>query len=185
MTFSKLHFFFHYICYYAAWVLGVMYVAAGKGVLAATIVVAITALQVAWQYQVQKRTQGLLLMVLIFTLAGFIVDSIFLYEGMILFNANPWLHAWSPPWMISLWISFAVSYYAVMDKLWRRYWLIGFLSLFAVPFAYYAGIRLGVASLPKGIMSLGFYGLAWCVLLPTLSFISTLIFSAIPHQSQT
>lgn len=170
MQFSKIHFLFHYICYYAAWVLGVEYVANGKGLLAAGVVLAITAVQIAWQYLVQKRTSGLLLLVLIFTLAGFAVDSIFLYSGVIVFNANPWTHAWSPPWMISLWISFAVSYYAVMDRLWGHYWLIGFMSLFAFPAVYYAGIRLGVATLPKGMLSLSFYGIAWCVLMPLCDY---------------
>lgn len=170
-SFSKIHFIFHYICYYAAWVLGVEYVAAGKGLQATAIVLAITAVQVAWQYLVQKRSNGLLLMVLIFTLAGFVMDSVFLYSGVIVFNANPWAYAWSPPWMMSLWISFAVSYYAVMDRFWGRYWLIGIMSLFAFPVVYYAGIRLGVASLPKGVMSLGFYGLVWCVLLPLCDYV--------------
>ena len=166
----KCHFIFHYVCYYAAWVLGVLYAIAGDGWKAAGIVLLISSLQVIWQQKVEQRTQGLLLMVFIFTLVGFIVDSACLRAGIIFLYDNPWMPYWSPAWMMSLWMSFAVTYYAVMQRLWGRYWLTGFLAFFAVPLAYYAGIRLGVGLLPLGNLSLILYGAIWALLLPLCDY---------------
>jgi hypothetical protein len=167
----KLHIFFHYIGYYTAWILAIGCVAADKGWLAAFIVLAITALQVVWQVLVAKRTQGLISMVFIFTLAGFIVDSSFLRSGIIFLYSNPWSPSWSPPWMISLWVSFAVFNFAVMKKFWGRYWINAVFALFGFPFAYFVGVKLGVGILPWGDLSVMSYGIVWAFLLPFCDYL--------------
>lgn len=167
----KIQAIFHYSCYYTAWVLGIALVAKGNGWLATGLVLAITALQVIWQYYIDKRTEGLWTMIFIFTLAGFIVDSSFLRAGLVFSYDNPWMPYWSPPWLISLWGSFAVAFYTLMRPLWKRYFMLGVSSLFAVPFFYYVGLKLGVGLLPQGDLSVVAYGVVWALLMPGCAYI--------------
>lgn len=167
----KFHYLFHYVAYYIAWVAGIYCAALGHNSLAVSIVLGITGIQVAWQFTVAKRTQGIFLLIGIFTLGGFLIDTLFLRTGLVVFYANPFQTIMSPPWMISLWVSFAVAYYALMEPLWRRYALLGGMSFMAFPLAYLAGIKLGAGEFPYGVYSSLAYGVVWAFLLPACDYI--------------
>jgi hypothetical protein len=167
----KLHVIFHYVCYYDAWFICIAMVSYSKGWPATGIVTVITALQIFWQHYIARKTTGLGTLIFIFTLAGFIIDSIFVRVGFVFFYDNPWMPYWSPPWMISLWISFAVSFYTLMQPLSRRYFALGVLSFFTYPFVYYASLKLGAGLLPFGDMSVIIYGVVFAPLLPFCSYL--------------
>lgn len=167
----RLQFPFHYVAYYSAWLLGVTLPAHKAGWEAAWAVLAITAVQVIWQYKVDHRVQGLFRMVALFTVVGFVVDTLFMNLGVIVFADNPFMPYCSPPWMLALWINFAVVYYAVMHILWGRYFYLGVMSAFAFPLVYLAGIRLGAVSFPLGDETTLFYGLVWVWLMPLCDYL--------------
>lgn len=166
----RLQFPFHYIAYYVAWLLGVSMPAHQEGGWAVVVVLGITAIQLAWQVWIDKRVHGLLRMVAVFTVIGSIVDSVVMNMGLIVFRDNPWAPFCSPPWMIALWINFAVVYYAVMHILWGRYLYLGLMSALAFPLVYLAGERLGAVTFPLGDESALIYGALWLVLMPLCDY---------------
>lgn len=170
MDYRKIHFLFHYTAYYLAWLGGITLAAKDMGVASTALVMIVTGMQVLWQINIDRRTQGLWQMVLDLAFMGTMVDSIFTVLGIIQFQANPFAPLMSPPWMIALWVNFAVVYYAVMSRLWSRYVLLGVGSLVSFPLVYWAGARMGAASFPHGDLSALLYGIVWMFLMPLSSF---------------
>jgi len=157
---------FHLFAYYIAWFSCIFVAAQNHGWYAFAIVLSITFLQILWQIFFIKKTQGLCLMLGLFTLSGFIIDTCLIKYGLIHFSGNPFDNTFSPPWMVLLWTNFAVIFFALFESFFKRYILVGFLSFISFPLAYAIGVKMGAAQLPYGYFSGIIIGIIWAILFP-------------------
>lgn len=154
----------HLLCYNISWFAGILLVASGHLIFALVIMSSIIALQLTWQVGVMKNTCNLWFFILITMLGSTIVDSFCIRMQWLLFAQNPWKSI-TPPWMMLMWLEFAVLFYGALYHWRKRYWTLGALSLIGFSLAYSAGVKLGAAHLvhPWGPYC---WGLAWGAALP-------------------
>jgi hypothetical protein len=157
--------YFNFICYYFAWYAGISLAAHNHPWLSLAMVAGVTLVQILWQWRVMQRLQGLLQLILIFVLSGFVVDSVLLHLNYLHFNANPFKIC-SPPWMIGMWFNFCVVFYSVSYSYFKSYSLMSFASLLMFPLSYWLGAIYGSAVLVQGWMTLAILGLIWSILMP-------------------
>jgi hypothetical protein len=162
---QKLHYAVHSICYNLAWLAAILIAAMNCEFIAVGVVFATLVVQVFWQVYVMKRTQGMLLMVGLFFVTGTFGDSLLYHLGLISFSAHNFLLL-SPMWMMSLWISFSLTFYATLQILYDKYLILALLAFFLLPFAYAIGAMLGAAEFPYGYWSSFAVGAIWAVLFP-------------------
>jgi hypothetical protein len=165
---NKLHYPFHFFAYYISWIACLLLAARGMGGLAGLVVLIFVAAQIVWQYTVRKDTSGLFLLIVLLTLVGSLVDSLFVAGGLVIFASNPFAPYFTAPWMISLWISLSVLFFSTLSNLFTRYVLLGLLSWAGFAAAYAAGARMGAAIFPLGYVTCFLVGLVWAILLPLL-----------------
>lgn len=161
---------FQLVCYYLAWFIAMRFAAENHGWYAAYSVLIISFVQLIWQYYVIKRTRALWLLVLLFSLIGFVVDTLLQQYHVIIFNGNPFEN-YSPPWMVMIWINFSILFYSVLKSYSKRYLLLSSLSLIFFPLAYIMGAKMGAAYFPMGYWSSGIIGIVWALLFPFCLFI--------------
>lgn len=161
------HVIFHLVTYYIAWFACILSSANEIPWVGAGIALAIFALQWVWQKKFDQ-TEHLLSFVLMFTLSGFFIDTLFLNLNLISFRTNPWPIPISPPWMMMLWVNFSMLLYACLRYLFDYPRLLGVLSFVGFPVAYFTGTMFGAASLPVGAIVLLAYGTVWGLMLPLL-----------------
>jgi hypothetical protein len=167
----RFHYAFHFFMYYAAWFVGLELAARGKGLLAALIILILTAVQILWQFKVRKRTAGIFYLIFLFTLTGFVVDSIFVRSGLIYFSSNFFAPNFTAPWMITVWVSFAVLFYSLLNNFFSRYLLLSVLAFFGFAFAYTGGVKMGAANFPHGYLTALIVGGVWAFCLPLCMYI--------------
>lgn len=162
---QKFHYLIHSITYNVAWLAAIIFAAKNCEFIAVTVVLATVMVQLIWQYYVAKRTQGMMLFVGVFFLSGMLVDTALYHAGLMEFSAHyfTWL---SPMWMMSLWISFSLTFYATLQVLFNKYLLLSMLAFVLLPFAYAVGAMLGAAEFPYGYWSAFVVGAVWAVLFP-------------------
>lgn len=162
----KYHFLFHFFVYYLAW-FGGLFLAANHHPEIATALLSLEVLIACfWQYSVARETQGLVFFISLLALTGTLVDSVLLNLNLLVFESNHFTPYLSPPWMIGIWISFAVLFYSTLMKWGVWPYFLGVLSFIAFPLAYYSGVKIGAAYLPQGVHSLILIGFIWMFLLP-------------------
>ena len=89
----------------------------------------------------------------LFTIFGTLTDTLIMRYGLISFSSNPFGDLLSPPWMASLWLSFSMIFYALLESFYKRYILLGLLSLIFFSLAYATGVKMDAAHLPYGYLS--------------------------------
>lgn len=106
---------------------------------------------------------------------GFAVDSLWAFTGLVVFDEpGPWPRL-APAWIVSLWVSFALTLNHSMAALKAHPWLAALLGAAGGPLAY------GVAENAWGAIVLSVpawqpllaLGIAWGVLTPALLALST------------
>lgn len=168
---KKLHFLIHFFAYNLTWSLCIVFAAMGSawgGPLVAVITVSI---QLIWQHYYVKDTRHLLFMMSTMIMLGTLVDTLLLHSGLMIFKANPFAPLLSPPWMIALWFSFSITFYATLQFIFRYYLVLAILALPGFAFAYYVGVLLGAAIFPYGSTSAWLVGFIWAVLLPVYMYV--------------
>jgi hypothetical protein len=165
---NKLHYPFHFFAYYISWTACILLAARGMGGLAALIVLLFVVVQITWQYTVRKNTFGLFLLIVLLTLAGSLIDSLFVAGKLVIFASNPFAPYFTAPWMISLWVSLSVLFFSTLSNLFTRYVLLGLLSFGGFALAYAMGMRMGAAIFPLGYFTCLLVGLVWAILLPLI-----------------
>lgn len=158
---------FHLLAYYASWIICIDLAAKNQPWWGTGIVLSVALIQVIYESVLHNDTKYLYLLLVILTVVGSLIDTLFLHLNLVTFNANPFSPYFSPPWMISIWISFTVIFFACLKPLFSRYVLLGILSLPGFAIAYYIGAEMGAAALPQGKLSCIVIGLTWAFLLPT------------------
>lgn len=166
----KYHYLFHLIAYYLAWFGCMTFVARGEGWLSALIVIACVLPQLYWQYKIQHHTEGLWFLMGWMVLISTLMDSVLVYGGIIVYAANPFSPYATPPWMVTIWVSFAVILYATLQKLFDHLVILGLLSWVGFAFSFAMGAKMGAAYFPYGYKTCFLIGSIWMLLLPMMVY---------------
>jgi len=111
------------------------------------------------------------LVLLLAGLFGYLADSALVLGGKLAFPPQSGLGGPDSLWMVSLWVSFALTLEGAPARLLRRTWLAVLLGGVAGPIAYASGVKLGAAELPAADSAL-FVGLVWAVAMPVLALLA-------------
>ena len=161
---------FHMVCYYIVWFTCIL--SASHHYYWLGLVTSIFFTSIQYYIQVKaNQSRHLLILIGSLTLTGFVIDSIFAKYNLLVFQANPFYKYLTPPWMIALWLNFSTVLYACLKKYFLKNKILAFLSLFGFPLAYYVGVSLGAATLPKGNIGLLIIGLTWSIVLPGILYV--------------
>ena len=155
--------------YYIVWFACIISASYNNTWLGLATSIIITSIQ---SYFFLRKHQTYQLIRFIFTLStvGFIIDSLLLHFNFFSFKANPFSPWLAAPWLIGLWINFAFILHAFVRHYFKYYWPIGVIAFFGFPLAYYAGVLLGAANLPRGLLGLAILAIIWSIVLPTLLY---------------
>lgn len=106
-------------------------------------------------------------------LLGWIVDTLMGIAGALSFSGNPFPSWVSPPWMIALWVNFALTLPVSLKWLLGRYSLGVVLGAMAGPLAYWSGARLEALEFRGALgTTLLILALLWAASLPLLLFLA-------------
>ena len=129
---------------------------------------------VVWQLSVSAWPRADALLMLMLSVLGFALDSLFVRcELMHFASAVPW-PGLAPVWMVALWTSFALSLNHSLAFLQQRPLLGAALGGAGSPFAYWAAAH-GWHALTLGErpwLTLGLVGAAWIVLMPLFAHLA-------------
>jgi hypothetical protein len=128
-------------------------------------------LQLVWQYKVQHHTYGLWYLIAIVVFVSTITDSLLVLNNIIVFAANPFAPFLTPPWMISIWISFTVILYSTLFNLFNYLVMLGLLSFAGFAAAYGVGAKIGAAYFPYGYQTCFVVGAIWLIFLPAIAYV--------------
>ena len=104
---------------------------------------------------------------------GLVTDTLHLRTGSLVFTGGSLHPDFAPAWILVMWMQFASTLRFAMSWLEGRYVLGGLLGGVAGAMAYWAGVRLGAATLgPDAAVSLVRIGLSWALALPLLLFLA-------------
>ena len=150
LSLNKFHYLFHSIAYYVAWFSCIKLAALGYAWLSSFIVIVCVLLQIYWQHKIQHNTRGLWYLLGLVVFISTLIDSLLIFSGVIIFAANPFAPYFTSPWMIAIWISFTVSLYTTLYRLFNHLTLLGLLSFTGFAVAYGIGAKMGAAFFPYG-----------------------------------
>lgn len=165
-------FTFHMLAYYVVWSICIYSAANGYIWFGLAVALAVTTLQFVWQVILQRQITHLLSFLIYLTVIGFIGDSILIFVNVVAFSANPFSFPFSPPFMIGIWLNFAMLFYALMSWFITRPILLAVFAFVGFIIAYLLGATIGAAVLTYGTWSLITIGTLWTCMLP----ISIMIF---------
>jgi hypothetical protein len=168
MNIKIINYTFHCMAYYLAWFSAIFFASNNHNSAAVLIVMVTVILQAIWQRYISRRTQGLWVMMLLFVASGTLADTFLIQVGLIQLSANPFGNSFTAPWMSSLWLSFAITFYSILPSFFERYLLVSILSLISFPIAYATGAALHAAQLPHGYSSSLVIGMIWAILFPLI-----------------
>jgi hypothetical protein len=101
---------------------------------------------------------------------GFLADTLLTLPGLMQFAGGDASSLIAPPWMVVLWINFAITLRHSLAWLQSRRKLAVLLGAVAGPLAYLAGERLGALQVPEPFSGYAAIGVTWAVALPCLLF---------------
>ena len=88
-----------------------------------------------------------IVLLLLFALVGFLIDSLFGQTGWVLYKGQNFLHEFKAPvWLLSLWLIFSVTLPVSVAPFIHTLPRSALAGLFLAPVSYYAGIRLTESS---------------------------------------
>jgi hypothetical protein len=101
--------------------------------------------------------------------SGLVVDSLLVRLGVLSFAGEPLVWGSAPPWIIAMWMKFAITFHFCLGWLSGRYLLASVLGAIGGPLSFSAGARLGAVEFgPPIAVSYAAVGLAWAIALPAL-----------------
>lgn len=161
---SVRHYCIHFLAYQLVWLQAIFLAASGYRWLPLLIAIVIVNIQLAWQQKIDPVSPTIFRFVFLFLAGGFVGDSILQLLGFIRFNGSLW--GLTAPFVLGIWLGFAVTFFCTLMKWRKRYFLLAILSLIGFPLAYGAGVALGAATFgPWGLLAVT--GL-WTALFPTI-----------------
>ena len=156
----------HSIIYYAAWFLGIILAAHGYLWLSPLWVFICVFGQVYWQSKIQPLSRAFWKWLGLVLVLSTLIDSVLIYNGVLIFAANHFAPYITAPWMIGLWFSFAIFLFTVLNQLFNQLILLSILSGLGFGFAYAMGDKMGAAFFPYGMKTAYVIGIIWLMMLP-------------------
>lgn len=104
---------------------------------------------------------------------GFTLDTLYLRSGLISYNGELLWTGAAPLWIVVLWANFALTLGSSLRWLRDRLWLAALLTCAFAPLSYYAGVRMGTASIIGNELQLyALISLTWACVVPLLLWLS-------------
>ena len=156
---------FNFLAFEAAWFAAVTGGAAGRGALMSLGVVAVVAVHL---FLNRARLRSEVWLILAVTLFGILLEAGFMGAGLIRYAGTVEGQMLPPIWIAALWFGFGTLPNASLAWLkgrWKTQVLLG--ALFG-PLTYWAGVKLGAATIPEGGGALLAISLAWAMALPAI-----------------
>lgn len=167
------------VSFYAGWFIVVLGAAAGRPFIG---VVAILGLVAVHLRVVSPRPLAEALLIIFVGLLGWLIDSIYVASGLLVFaSPGPFAHL-APFWITALYLLFASSIHHSLSWLRHRPWLSVPMGAVGGPFSYRAGNVLGAVEFPHGVpLTLAVIGLFWLGLFPLIDWIAEKIDARYPN----
>jgi hypothetical protein len=109
-------------------------------------------------------------MLVIGVLVGLVFEPLLIGSGLIVYALQP-SEGWVPAWILFLWGGFAINFNHCLAWLQGRWWFAALFGLLGAPLSVLAGVSLGAAQAPVGLVPLAVvYGIAWGVMMPLLAW---------------
>lgn len=154
------------LSYYAAWFATLLLASRHQAVLAFSVIVGVTLLQMSYFYYRKAYSYSVMVLQGV-TLLGFAIDSSLTALGYFKFVNNAWSPL-APVWLLGLWFNFSAAIAIYHPWAYRYKTIIRWLALAAFPFAYLCGQALGAVTFHYGSLSSILLGLIWWLLLPAV-----------------
>ena len=136
---------------------------------------------VAWHVARSSQRDSELRLVLSALGIGLILDSALVNAGLIHFTSGSVLPGFTTPWMLTLWMGFAITLNHSLKWLMNKSTLAVVFGLIGGPLAYWSGAKLGAMTLGAVWPSLIAIGLGWALAMGL--FVVVLRRSASRHQT--
>lgn len=155
---------FNFLAFEAAWFAAVTGGAEGWPWLGSLPALAVVLAHLALNRQ---RLRSELALIIAVTLLGVALETGFMGAGWIRYEGASVL---PPVWIAALWFGFATLPNASLAWLKGRWFLQALLGIVAGPLTYWAGVKLGAATLPEGSEGSALFaiGFAWALALPAI-----------------
>ncbi|MGN6263853.1 MAG: DUF2878 domain-containing protein [Ralstonia sp.] len=95
-------------------------------------------------------------------------ETLLIRTGLIVYPHGTVWAGFVPPWLLALWVLFAIQVNVLFRWLRGRWWLAGALGAIAGPLSFRAGAALGAAHIPDMAATLGVLAVGWAIWIPLL-----------------
>ena len=95
-------------------------------------------------------------------------ETLLIRTGVIVYPYGAVWAGFVPPWLLALWVLFAIQVNVLFRWLRGRWWLAMALGAIAGPLSFRAGAALGAALIPDLTATLGVLAIGWAVWMPLL-----------------
>ena len=100
---------------------------------------------------------------------GLVFDSLLLATGWVEFSGGALAGQLAPPWMLALWVNFALTLNVSLRPLQERPLLAAGVGMIGGPLAYWGGAQLGAMTFLNAPAALGALAIEWAVMTPLLA----------------
>ena len=135
--------------------------AAWVGIVFVAVLLALHLRQAHWPYQELR-----LVMWVVVLAAPW--ETLLIRTGVIVYPYGAVWAGFVPPWLLALWVLFAIQVNVLFRWLRGRWWLAMALGAMAGPLSFRAGAALGAALIPDLTTTLGVLAIGWAVWMPLL-----------------
>mgnify|MGYP003337800931 CR=1 FL=1 len=98
-------------------------------------------------------------------------ETLLIRAGLIDYPHGTLWAGFAPPWLLSLWVLFAIQLNVLFRWLRGRWWLATVLGAVAGPLSFRAGAALGAAQMPDVALTMGVLAAGWALWVPVLVWI--------------
>ncbi|MCT7317367.1 DUF2878 domain-containing protein [Ralstonia sp. CHL-2022] len=95
-------------------------------------------------------------------------ETLLIRTGLIAYPHGAVWAGFVPPWLLALWVLFAIQVNVLFRWLRGRRWLAMALGAIAGPLSFRAGAALGAAHIPDMLVTLGVLAVGWAIWMPLL-----------------
>jgi hypothetical protein len=156
------------VLFQAAWFAAVLGVARGMFWLGPLSMIPVLAVHLS----LQENLRGEVNLLLAAGLIGFLFDTAFVAGGFFTPLQHLFPRPLSPPWMICLWLNFAVTLNVSMAWLRGRYILAAAFGAVGGPLAYYSGAKLGAMEALPTTTGMLLLAIGWGIMTPLLVWLA-------------
>ena len=156
------------VLYYMVWFSCVGLAARGDDYIALLTSTVISLIQSTLVVQ-RKTCTNFCFYLLIITTVGYCTDSLLNTYHVLSFSNNLWGHYFAPPWILALWINFAVLCFGLRVFLFDYIRVLPVFGLLGFPLAYLAGMSfVHSATFVKPMSGPVIQGIIWSMLFPAM-----------------